>query len=102
MSPEPIALQERNDHGLLWENFVITELYKQRRNAGGGDQFYFWRSRGQAEVDLVIRSAGRYEAYECKFSPKRAKIKLPDSFVKRYEPTTTAVIHTENFFQVFG
>lgn len=95
-------LRMRNDQGFLWENFIITELYKMRRNAGGGDQFYFWRSRSQAEVDLVIRSAGRYEAFECKYNPKRRGSKLPDSFVKRYEPTAATVVHTDNFYQVLG
>ena len=92
--------QVRNDRGPLWENFVVTELYKQRRNAGGGSQFYFWRSRSQAEVDLVIRSAGHYEAFECKYCPRRTTYKLPNSFVKRYEPTATTVVHAENFYQV--
>lgn len=94
-------LRTRNDRGPLWENFTVTEIYKQRRNAGKGDQFYFWRSRGQAEVDLVIRSAGEYEAFECKYSPKRTSIKLPDSFLKRYEPTATTLVHNENFYNVF-
>ncbi len=95
-------LRMRNDHGLLWENFIITELYKQRRNKGGGDQFYFWRSRSQAEVDLVIRSSGRYEAFECKYSSRKARYKLPDSFVKRYEPTQTTLVHAENFYQILS
>jgi len=95
-------LRMRNDHGQLWENFVVTELYKQRCNSGRSGQFYFWRSRSQAEVDLVIRSAGQYEAYECKYNPRRASSKLPDSFVKRYEPSATAVVHTENFYQILS
>lgn len=95
-------LRMRNDQGALWENYVITELYKQRRNAGGGDQFYFWRSRSQAEIDLVIRSGGQYEAFECKYNPRRANRRLPESFVKRYDPTTTTVIHPDNVYQVLG
>lgn len=95
-------LRMRNDIGALWENFVITELYKQRRNAGGGDQFYFWRSRGQAEIDLVIRSSGHFEAFECKYNPRRANIKFPGSFLKRYEPIATSVVNSETFYQVLG
>ncbi|MEN0003049.1 MAG: ATP-binding protein [Bacteroidota bacterium] len=95
-------LRMRNDRGPLWENFIITELYKQRRNIGGGDQFYFWRSRSQAEVDLVIRSSGHYEVFECKYNPRKATNKLPDSFMKRYEPIAITVVHTENFYQVLN
>lgn len=90
----------RKDRGQLWENFVITELYKQRRNRGRGGQFYFWRNRSQAEVDLVIRSSGQYEAFECTYNPRRANRKLPNSFLKRYEPTATTVVHLDNFYQV--
>jgi len=93
-------IRTRNDRGPLWENFVVTELYKQRRNAGRGDQFYFWRSRTQAEVNLVIKSAGRYEAFEFKFNPRKASGKLPNSFIDRYEPTGTSIVHSENFYQV--
>lgn len=92
----------RNDQGQLWENFVVTELYKQRRNNGKGGQFYFWRSRSQAEVDLIIHSEGKYEAFECKYNPRRSKSKLPDSFVKRYDPATTTVVHVDNFHQILN
>ncbi|MEM6397535.1 MAG: ATP-binding protein [Bacteroidota bacterium] len=92
----------RNDRGQLWENYVITELYKKYHNNGKGGRFYFWRSRNQAEVDLVIFRNGRYEAIECKYNPKKVKIKLPSSFIQRYDPVKAEVIHTENFFKILA
>ena len=92
-------LGERDDIGQLWENYLVSELYKQRRNAGGSGQFYFWRSRGQAEVDLVIRSSGRYEAFEFKYKPRK-RVSFPKSFLSRYQPHSTTVVHADNFFDV--
>jgi predicted AAA+ superfamily ATPase len=91
-------LGERNDQGQLWENFMVTELYKQQRNANRSGQFFFWRSRSQAEVDLVIRSGGETTAYEFKYNPRK-RATFPRSFTERYAPGATHVVHPNNFYE---
>lgn len=94
-------LAERNDIGQLWENFIVSEIYKSRINKGGGDQFYFWRNRAQAEVDLIIRGNGKYEAFEIKYNPRK-RGKFPASFIERYTPSQAITINSDNFFNYLG
>ncbi|CAH0999705.1 hypothetical protein LEM8419_01005 [Neolewinella maritima] len=89
---------ERADRGALWENFMVTELYKHHRNQGSRGQFYFWRSKTQSEVDLVISAGGTYEAYEFKYSARK-KARFAKSFLERYKPRETKVINPENFHE---
>jgi predicted AAA+ superfamily ATPase len=92
-------LAERQDVGQLWENYMVSELYKHRRNTPTGGQFYFWRSRGQAEVDLVIRSGGNYEAYEFKYNPEK-RVSFPASFIERYKPKMCHLVDFNKFYEV--
>ena len=92
-------LDERNDRGQLWENFMVVELYKQQRNHTQGGQFYFWRSRNQAEVDLVVKKGSAYHAYEFKYSTKK-KARFPAAFLERYTPVQTSVVHPGNFYDL--
>ena len=92
-------LGQRNDRGQLWENYMITELYKWQRNTGRAGQFYFWRNRHQAEVDLVISAGGNYHAYEFKYSTKK-KARFPAAFLERYTPVQTSVVHPGNFYEL--
>ena len=89
---------ERADRGPLWENFMVTELYKHHRNQGSRGQFYFWRSRSQAEVDLVISAGGKYQAYEFKYNPRK-KATFAKSFIDRYKPQTMEVVNVGNFYE---
>jgi predicted AAA+ superfamily ATPase len=44
----------RPDQGGLFENFIILEVEKQRKNSGALRNLYFYREYGGKEVDLVI------------------------------------------------
>ena len=61
----------RPDIGALWENWVVAEVAKRNALLGGPAELFFWRTRGQAEVDLVIKSGDALQAYEIKWSPRR-------------------------------
>ncbi len=91
-------MAERNDRGQLWENFMVTELYKRQRNTSRAGHFFFWRSRSQAEVDLVLEAGGVYTAYEFKYNPRK-KVGFPQSFTERYAPREEHVIHPQNFYE---
>ena len=61
----------RPDIGALWENWVIAEAAKYNLLQGGTGELYFWRSRAQSEVDLVIKIGDQLRAFEVKWSPTR-------------------------------
>lgn len=76
-------LEYRSDIGSLWENWVIAEFAKLNLLLGEPDNLYFWRSRDNSEVDLVIKGSGKFRAYEIKWSKKTAGGKR--SFTNRYK-----------------
>ncbi len=61
----------RPDIGALWENWAIAEVAKHNALLGSPAELYFWRSRAQSEVDLVIRQDERLRAFELKWSGRR-------------------------------
>jgi predicted AAA+ superfamily ATPase len=61
----------RPDIGVLWENWVIAEIAKRNALLGSPAELFFWRTRGQSEVDLVVKQAGILQAFEIKWSPRR-------------------------------
>lgn len=61
----------RPDIGALWENWVIAEVAKRNLLQGGASELFFWRSRAQSEVDLVVKTGDRLRAFEIKWQGKR-------------------------------
>ncbi len=53
----------RPDQGGLFENFIILEIEKQRKNKEYQRSLYFYREYGGKEVDLVIEDY--YKNYSC-------------------------------------
>ncbi|MBI3443197.1 ATP-binding protein [Candidatus Woesebacteria bacterium] len=57
----------RPDQGGLFENFIIIEIEKQRKNTGAKRNLYFYREYGGKEIDLVIEDyMKRYTCVEIK------------------------------------
>ena len=52
--------------GALFETHVISELMKQRLNAGQAADLYFWRDHMGHEVDVLIETAQGFQALEIK------------------------------------
>ena len=61
----------RPDIGTLWENWVIAEVAKQNALLGSPAELFFWRTRAQSEVDLVVKQGSGLKAFEIKWSPRR-------------------------------
>ena len=61
----------RPDLGSLWEHWVIAEVAKRNALLGSPAELFFWRTRAQSEVDLVVRQGTSLQAYEIKWSPVR-------------------------------
>jgi predicted AAA+ superfamily ATPase len=94
----PINL--RNDMGVLWENFLMTERYKRNQYYKKYCNGYFWRTKQQQEIDYVEEADGQITGFEFKWNPK-AKSKIPAAFVKTYN-ANFEVISKENFRDFAG
>jgi len=60
------TLETHAARGALFETYVITELLKQRFNAGQPRDLYFWRDSTGHEVDVLIETARGLQALEIK------------------------------------
>ncbi len=85
----------RNDIGMLWENFIISErkkyLHYNRINATG----YFWRTYTGAELDYVEEFDGKLNAFEIKYSKKT--VNPPKTWTENYPGSSFKVINKENY-----
>jgi predicted AAA+ superfamily ATPase len=88
------ALPLRQDIGVLWENFLISERLKQISNDIPRN-YYFWRTTQQQEVDYVEEVNGTFYGYEFKWN-ERKKIKFPLTFTKNYNAQNLG-INKSNF-----
>lgn len=52
--------------GNLFENLVVTEMLKNRYNKGKRSNLYFYRDKGQHEVDVLQEYGNELRAYEIK------------------------------------
>lgn len=60
--------QNDSTKGALFENLVILELMKLRKNAGLEPNLYFWRDKDGLEVDLICEWETGFAAVEIKCS----------------------------------
>jgi uncharacterized protein len=61
----------RPDIGNLWESWFIAEVAKHNALLGSPAELFFWRTRAQSEVDLVVKQSSCLRAFEVKWSPRR-------------------------------
>jgi predicted AAA+ superfamily ATPase len=86
---------QRNDVGMLWENFLFMERLKTKSYRRIFSNDYFWRTYDQQEVDLVEDRDGKLYAYEFKWNPRKAK--APKAWTDAYPDSEFLVISKENF-----
>ncbi|WP_291780073.1 ATP-binding protein [Cecembia sp.] len=90
----PIEL--RNDLGLLWEQFIITERIKRNASKSYFPQYFFWRTYDGQEIDLLeFNSRQELTAFECKWGHKKAKI--PVAFSKAYPDAQWHLVDKQNY-----
>lgn len=71
------SINNREDLGALWENFMIVERMKYREYHRIEANQYFWRTYDGSEVDLVEEREGRLYGYEFKWKPRERQRSLP-------------------------
>jgi predicted AAA+ superfamily ATPase len=91
-------LSIRDDKGMLWENFIISERLKQNNYENPFAKSYFWRTTTQQEIDYIEENEGKISAYEIKWN-ETAKFKQIKSFTDSYK-TDVKLIHSKNFREI--
>lgn len=88
-------LATRGDAGQLFENFIISEIYKYNDYGGFDYTLNYWRTKSGSEVDLVLsKSDGTVLAVEIKSHPRR----INQSFVSRYSQAQLSIISRDNYW----
>jgi len=88
-------LDLRQDTGVLFENFMISERIKFLRNRGESQNSYFWRAHQGAEVDYVEETNGVIAGYKFKWSKKT--FRPPASFTELYPKSSLSLINRHTF-----
>lgn len=90
-------LEDRNDVGQLWENFIVIERLKKLSYDNIYGNRFFWRTYDQKEIDLIEERDGKLFGYEIKWGTK--KVKNPDEFLKTYNNASFKVINQDNYME---
>lgn len=84
--------------GGLFESFILTDLMKERLNAGRTPAFYYWRDKAGHEIDFIMEGEGKTRALEI----KSAKTISPDSFSGLLYWQNVAQASPEDCFLIYG
>ncbi len=90
-------LEQRNDAGELWENYIIIERLKRQEYLSGSANNYFWRTYTKQELDFVEEREGRLFGYEIKWG--KAKPRKPKEWLSAYPEASFELINRENYLK---
>ncbi len=88
-------LERRDDKGLLWENYLVTERLKKQQYHQIWSHNYFWRTYDQKEIDWVEDRDGKLFGYEFKW--KKDHVVAPALWTETYPGASFELIHSENY-----
>jgi len=87
--------ETRQDIGILWENFLMSERYKQNEYGSAFKNTYFWRLKSQQEIDFLEESNGEISAFEFKWNTQKS-VRCPLAFRNGYPTAQFSVITPDN------
>lgn len=91
------SLYVRSDSGAIFENFIISEVYKLNYYGNFGFKMNYWRTKQGSEVDLVISlKDGRKKAVEIKSKERSSGVK---AFINHYPQASYSTVTRNNFLQ---
>lgn len=90
------SLKKHRHYGFLFENWIISEIKKNRFNAGQQEGLYYFRDNVGNEVDLITEKNGEPFAIEIKASSNVKPAMLHGlNFWQKYQPISHSVLlHT--------
>jgi len=87
----------RNDMKELWQNYVISERIKWMRMTGIKNEFYFWKTYTNQQMDFIEIKENRIFAYKSDWE-KRKKMKYPKSFSDAYPEAKMGAINRSTYW----
>lgn len=90
-------LDQRNDAGELWENYIIIERLKRQEYLGETANNFFWRTYTKHELDFVEEREGRLFGYEIKWG--KTKPRAPKEWMSAYPEACFDLINKENYLK---
>lgn len=88
-------LENRNDIGQLWENFMIIERLKKNSYSKLSTNYYFWRTYDQQEIDLIEENSGQLFGFEFKW--KKQNSSTPKLWSNTYINSQYQEINNQNY-----
>ncbi len=88
----------RDDHGQLWENYIISERIKFLSFTRSHVNHFFWRTHRKQEIDWIEEKDGQLHAYELKWN-SRKNPKPPPAWIKAYPSSKYEVITSDNYLE---
>lgn len=89
--------RSRSDIDALWENWVIAEIMKLSRTYNRQEDLFFWRSRHNSSVELVIKQGEALHPFTTRFTPTKSVSSR--SFEAAYG-VSPSIIHPENILDI--
>ncbi len=87
------ALLKHNRYGAIFENWCITEIKKNRANAGINGGMYYFRDSAGNEVDLLMEKNNETMAVEIKATKKPDNVDFHGlKYWKKYRPGDAAIL----------
>jgi len=91
------SLENRNDVGKLWENYMVSERIKYQSIKPHHSFNYFWRTYDKQEVDWIEMYGGNLHAYEFKWRDESARV--PAGWKNSYPDSEFKLINSNNYFE---
>jgi predicted AAA+ superfamily ATPase len=91
-------LELRDDHGKLWENYIISERLKLIEYTKLHTATFFWRTHTQQEIDWIEDRGGHLYAYEIKWSITKTS-KKPALWAKTYPEASFKTINRNSYLE---
>jgi predicted AAA+ superfamily ATPase len=88
-------LEDRNDVGEIWENFIVAERLKRNAYKNNYYNFYFWRDYEQKEIDWIEEGDGKIFGYEIKW--KKGQFTPPKNFSELYPLAEVKIINRDDY-----
>ncbi|MEK7173338.1 MAG: ATP-binding protein [Patescibacteria group bacterium] len=89
------GLKDRDDVGLLFENFMVMERLKANEYQERYGSVYFWRTYDGQEIDFVEERDNKFFAFEFKWS--NGMKKPPSAWLANYPNSEYKIVSRENY-----
>lgn len=89
-------MNNRSDGGHLFENFILSEIFKSNYYGNFGYKLNYWRTKQGSEIDLVLsKSDSELRGIEIKSSARTGG----RAFLNRYPRAKFMTVTKQNFYQ---